>query len=254
MRKFECKKADCPYKRCYVEMEDHRIGICLNGWTDTAEWNEQLENPEQLSKLTVETLAERNIEWPDDMVCAIVNKFGIASFSPIIELEYSTLFGNWKGVAGKCKPGQHFIEIPGKWDASDWTNSLVERPAPAVEVPDWFKVGALIHNKAWGFARIVAICGDHQSIEVHYLSGGTGCPIIANCKPARLVPWDYSSIPGVPFGVRSKETTWNGTTVLSSNSSAVHIYGREYAVSYKKLMEEYELPDGSPCGVPEVIE
>lgn len=252
MKKYECRCNKGKEHHCTHESDGRKPTICCVAGDGSCDWQE-VENPESLPKLTAEALAKRGIEWPEQAICAVVTDEGTGLFckkKPMLsdDEEY------WMArvVDWNC------ALIPGTWDASDWRNSLIYRKIGMEGIIDFAgiraKVGDWIHHKGWGFARIVAICGDHQSVEVHYLSGGTGMPIISNCKPVRVRPWTDETVPAVPFGVRRKDVTWQKTTVLSNDSSAVHVYGREYAVTYSTLMEEYELLDGSPCGVLEIVE
>ncbi len=149
MKTYKCKGC---YKRCEarIDLPDGQVPeVCLLGgdasWqkieesdrSDTAELPEK----EPLPKLTVESLAERGIEWPEKARYAAVNGGGELCASSMARF-YENKPGH-TAVAwfDPVKQWQAW-PIPGKWDASDWTNSLIERPAVVkAKLPEWCRVG-----------------------------------------------------------------------------------------------------------------
>ena len=105
------------------------------------ECSQLVTNCNQLPKLTAEVF--NRPDCPEWATYAAVNRNNTASWfndKPIYD-------GN-KSCLWLCKETPYYVAvetIPGVWDASDWQNSLVERPAKENKLPEWCKVGE------WGF-------------------------------------------------------------------------------------------------------
>lgn len=256
MKKYECRCNKGKEHHCTHESDGRKPTICCVAGDGSCDWQE-VENPESLPKLTVEALKERGIEWPEWSKSAVVDPNGIGYFCVYVNPDPRVNCWAYKDFFTDPNSGEFFEAIPGKWDASDWTNSLIARPIIIKsDLPEWCKAGALIHNKAWGFARIVAICGNHQSVEVHWMSGGTGCPAIANCKPAHVRPWTFEEAPGF-IKVRAIESGKElALHLVYSKSMQSHAYwfGYPEIITIEGIAEHYLQLDGSPCGVLEMVE
>lgn len=96
-------------------------------------------------KLTAEELERRGIEWPEGAFIAVVSENGCASFG-IYYHNVSIASGFDEGFFGICnskyKKIAKWTDIPGKWDASDWKNSLIRRPEKKETLPDWRKISS----------------------------------------------------------------------------------------------------------------
>lgn len=139
-------------------------------------------------------------------------------------------------------------KIPGKFDASDWKNSLIERPEKKI-LPEWCKNGALAWENG-DYFELEVIDKDHQ-ITMKY-SDGTEESVIADyigkhVKQARLRPYDVGEVPELPFEVTEKNSNFR-TTVVSCNGDKVWIGGASIAISTEELMRDFT-SKGKPCGV-----
>lgn len=252
MKKFECKKHDCPYKRCYVELDDNRIARCLSGWTDNPQWNELLEKSEQLPKLTVEALAERGIEWPEWAKYAAVDSDRYAHF-----------------FRGNKRPYFSVELIPGQWDNSDWQNSLIKRPEVVkqnltTELPEWCKFGAWVYSAALRteFARITGPGKTSETLSA-VTAEGFKCIVLVDkqaiscgaTKPARVRPWTFGEAPeSVKTAENSEylECCWHLNGICKGEPS--FFCWKDNFISASKMAETMTQLDGSPCGVLEVVE
>lgn len=255
MRKFECKKQDCPYKRCYVELDHNRIVLCLNGWTDYPQWNELLEKSEsKLPKLTVEALKERGIEWPKWAKYAAVNHSQVACFYEN-EPERDYMRRMWVNYSGGVAK-----DIPGKWDASNWTDSQIMRPA--VEWPKWCKVGAWVYHIALNkYAKVRELTSDGFIAE-----DGTAFRLCDPdyFKPARVREWDKvemrqqvgktfilddGCVHALCMAATDRELFFLDTYAFDNECDTMR------GISYSSDTIRYynTLADGKPCGVLEVV-
>ncbi|GEM_PF-7114506 len=144
MRKFECigrcEFSDC--EKCQAVLGDD-MGEpceCLKGGR-LFRWIEVKES-EQLPRLTVKALKERGIRWPSWAKVAVVYRDGSGAFgSHSGTLVRNVSSGCFRGVSKDTR----WMAIPGfVWDATDWQNSVVDKPADAEqELPKWCKVLSL---------------------------------------------------------------------------------------------------------------
>jgi hypothetical protein len=107
-------------------------------------------------------------------------------------------------------------KIPGKFDASDWQNSLIERPKNRVnwadiaeilrnskltfkekkqELPDWCKVGEWVYLCNGTYSRIVSINDCHVNLA-NGISVGKNS-IHEEMVPARLRPYNAEEMRGL---------------------------------------------------------
>ena len=80
----------------------------------------------QLPKLTTEVFDRP--DCPEDAKIAVVSKNGSAHWGMCNDAKPDFL-GGWTSVKGSWFP------IPGRWDSSDWQNSLIERPVKENKLP-----------------------------------------------------------------------------------------------------------------------
>lgn len=155
MSEYGCK--ECP-ENCRASANKKPI-YCLYSGVDRARWYEVTSDTPP--KLTAEELARRGIEWPEWAKWAAVTSYGSADF---FETEPQN------SIITFCKEvGSQHCKIPGRWDASDWKNSLIRRPEKKDKLPDWCKVGAWVYDMEAGvtcYGKIVAISGNKVKLEV----------------------------------------------------------------------------------------
>lgn len=201
---------------------------------------EQFGNSEQLPKLTADVF--RRPDCPDMATFAIVYQDGSAAFmrGDCCDIK-PTERGCWEyssasGVYQLC-------EIPGKFDASDWQNSLIKRPC---KLPEWCKVGEWVYNRPYLYRKILG----YENGNIVF-SGDLKLPIegISDFVAARLRPWKGSEslnkvviTGGDTFGVVIG-CTWNMANVSG-----------QWINCKKLLADDYKQPDSSPCGVLEHLE
>ena len=63
----------------------------------------------------------------------------------------------------------------------------------------------------------------------------------------KFIPWTRETCPPLPFEVRHNEHR-NRHTVVAALEHYVKLGGHSDGPNYKRLMKEYTLPNGSPCG------
>jgi hypothetical protein len=144
---------------------------------DPSDWkNSLIERPIVMQKLTTEVF-ERP-DCPEWARYAAVDENGKAYYYDEIPYPMETFFYNNRA---------HNWRVDGKFDASGWQNSLIERP---VKLPDWCKVGA------WGYyIPITEYCKIEQidrSFTLRFADGGsTTIPLkdVHNLAQARLRPY-----------------------------------------------------------------
>lgn len=150
-------------------------------------------------------------------------------------------------------------EIPGRFDASDWRNSLIKRPAK--QLPDWCKVGAWVYNQKENyFCKIIEISKDKKSFTAaqpgkNYTIGSGDLNYgFDKWKPASLRPWTFEEAPAF---VKTKETDYYNACcwILSGifrNEAQFYTHKDNFASSSE--MMAFTQIDDSPCGVLEVVE
>lgn len=213
----------------------------------------------QLPKLTA-AVFERE-DCPEWAQWAAVNSFGIAYYhevAPYLVDEYDNCWANLESVRASA--------IPGVWDAFDWKNSLIERPARTL--PGWCQEGAWVwctHLRN-GFARITQISpGGFISYEwakpipfsavgVETGGGFWAKDILEFLKPSRLRTWTLEEAP-VFLKLRYKgkvaiarlfrcEREWRYIVDIDGGDG---VY-----LTLTDIAEHGIQLDGQPCGVLEV--
>lgn len=247
MKKFICNGCE---KHHAVESESQPKYCLMTGVAVRYDWREV--TPDTPTKLTAEELAKRGIEWPEEADGAVVHSDGHASF---YRGEIRVLYPcSYKPDWHVNVPGGEFISaIPGKWDASDWQNSLIHRPEKKEALPDWCKVGALCYNAQFGYGTIFNPKNEAEIVVIDWMkSGNRGGALPNQLSEARVCPWDNDSLPKIPFPVKFKNNPdCFRTTVVSASCAGVWLGGASHAMGYKELMNECDQLDGTPCGVRE---
>lgn len=137
-----------------------------------------------------------------------------------------------------------------KFDATDWQNSLVERPA--AKLPDWCKVGEWVYYR--GYRKIIKVNALRLVLESAHCGDLTVYPeeIGKEVKQARLRPYNAEEIPDLPFEVTKKNSNFR-TTVVSCRGNKVWLAVSTIAFSTEELMQDFTTK-GEPCGVLEHLE
>lgn len=158
MRKFECN-ACSKVRKCIFYSELNEIaGTCPVANSYGADWREVEEtvtNCNQLPKLTIEVFDRP--ECPEWAKYASVNKNGRVIF-----------YVDKNSLGTKADIGF--------FDASDWENSLIERPKN-VKLPDWCKVDSIGYDACCKRYFKVIYIGSND-IDIEYLDnrdGATHC-------------------------------------------------------------------------------
>lgn len=69
-------------------------------------------------------------------------------------------------------------------------------------------------------------------------------------RPEQWVPFTRETLPKLPFVVHDKKCSRNAiTTVSAASDDFVWLSGANGETEYKELFEDFEMEDGSPCGV-----
>lgn len=164
-------------------------------------------------------------------------------------------------------------KIPGKFDASDWQNSLIERPKNRVnwdeveeiccnskltfkekkqELPDWCNPGEWIYTSSEQYLKINCISIDLQKIELSNGANWSKQDIIDEAVSARLRPYNSEEMRGLvgkvicgSEGKRFLVVAYSGNTVL---------FGDFLHTPEDLTLDIYKFPNGSPCGVLEHLE
>jgi hypothetical protein len=191
-------------------------------------------------------------------------------------------YGGYKDARINCSGGwQGFYDEQGKWkrignelfDASDWQNSLIERPKNRVnwdeveeiccnskltfkekkqELPDWCKVGEWVYLCNGTYSRIVSINDCHVNLE-NGISVGKNS-IHEEMVPARLRPYNAEEMRGLVGKVIEKGPSMHIVTGFENvfdNECMVHVNGCLY--SAEDLLRQFTI-DNAPCGVLEHLE
>lgn len=157
-------------------------------------------NGKNLPKLTVEELARRGIEWPEWSEGAVVCGNGDAEFycgenprpgdyrladhiQPPKDTE--SLRQTW----GVESPGR-FLKINGKWDASDWKNSLIKKPEHKPEPRGWLEVGAVVYvRKEKRYGMIIGFDSISGDPIIGFRTGGAPY-LMSEISQARKRLWN----------------------------------------------------------------
>lgn len=197
-----------------------------------------------LPKLTAEVFYRP--DCPEWAKYAAVNMHGIGSFyenEPSYGIDYYK--GFWYVDTGRTRVMQDII-----FDASDWQNSLIERPA---KLPDWCKEGEWVFvddkkNCISFYMKITEVDEYIYRVRGSYANNKR----LAECgfdliKQAHLRPYDAGEVPDLPFEVTEKNSNFR-TTVVSCNGDKVWLAGASIAISTEELMRDFTAK-GNPCGI-----
>lgn len=226
-----CVGVDCPEYLCCEDCifsKDHRLSLIRYLGIDRTDAQVQ-----ELPKLTVEVF-----DHPDCPTWA----------------KYAGLNKNGRVIFYEDKKSPGVKADIGFFDASDWQNSLIERPKK--QLPDWVCEGALAWDKqAEEYVHVVSVT-DH---EVQF-DGGTYCTVAPedvaeSYDQAFERPFNEQEMMALVGKVLLHKTSRNAslvtgftpaTEINGLSDCTVHVFGRDYTDG--DLMRDC-LIDGSPCKV-----
>lgn len=141
--------------------------------------------------------------------------------------------------------------IPGKFDAANWQNSLIERPVKKNKLPEWCKPGEWVYHDSDGYYYTVkSVDVENDDIQISDRTkeySYTANEIKTFFSPARLRPYNVDEIPDLPFEVTEKNSNFR-TIVASCHGDKVWLAGATIAISTEDLKRDFTAK-GSPCGV-----
>jgi hypothetical protein len=241
MRKFECTTPRCQRKVPCALISDEESNyppICCPHTGTYTGWRiiEESKEEQKLPKLTAEVF--NRPDCPKSAVCATVDTDGTAYFHLFTPVLYTN---EWQKT-NYCQ------KIPGKWDATNWTE-IIKRPAKVL--PDWVEEGAVGYdNEQKRYFRVTDI--DKKWVDIEYLDDGIGATCsyadMQNCSEARKRPfYDVE----MQRSVGRVFTTAAGDVSIASDfdnyPKILCILGTWF--NRKELADSAWLLDGKPCYV-----
>lgn len=249
MSKWKCNNKDC-YCGCVIDMNSSYVpAVCPvfneNKKTDWHPVDELVTNCNQLPKLTAEVF--NRPDCPAWAKYAAVSKFGCLIFfeeKPV--LGHNSFLPLYDNYTTKLYHNAH-----GRWDASDWQNSLLERPEKNT-LPDWCKPGAWVWSDG-KYHKIIETGQDWIRTAWDDRTGIWGMNILYQFSQARLRPYNAEEMRGL---VGKMVTTDKGdasiVTDFDTSLDELCIYAEWY--KNKELLNSAWQIDGKPCGVLERLE
>ena len=235
MKKFECNA--CVNRKCTACLNQYEVPKYCTLVEDLACWHEVKEEV-TLQKLTAEVFDRP--DCPNWARYAAADKDGKARF----HAEEPTIPTVYKAECWCSTDNDSFIT--GTFDASDWGNSLVERPAKE-ELPDWCRVGKWVY-----YIPLTEYCKIEQMNEgfmLRFIDGdSTAIPFkdINNLAQVNQRPFNEKEMQGL---VGKVFTTVNGDASIATDFDivlkALCIYGEWF--KNKELVDSVWQLDGKPC-------
>lgn len=244
MSKWKCNRINC-FCSCVVNLDSRYLPVyCLCFSAKTPDWElvknepEQFENSEQLPKLTVEVF-DRPF-CPEWSRYAAVDKDGEGWYyeeKPVVGDSH-----NFVNTAARAR------KVDGEFDATDWQNSLIERPQK-VTLTDWCKVGAWVFDSNDGYGKITSIQEDRLAcyIEFDGGAGGFAPESFAKLKQARLRPYNSDEMLSLLGKVIEHDNLFLLVTYYDGRDNDITLNG--YVADAKRLLNEGFTINGKPCGV-----
>lgn len=238
---------------CYADVDGFTPERCLFSDTRKPKW-EPVTDCNLLPKLTAEVFDRP--DCPTWAKYAAVDRDGIACFydkKPECDNVQMWLRG---------EKGEYFMAVRGnQYDASDWQNSLIERPAT---LPDWCKVGAWVYYpEEMGHCVYLKISeikmgfvaakekDDYDPWQISYKS------FCEHAKPARLRPWTFEE---APLSLKVKDphgfalaylSPFGGKYIIAyhEHEECEKLKSGEVTFTFSAFADIFTQIDGSPCGV-----
>ena len=202
------------------------------GKFDPSDWqNILIERPSKdLPKLTAEVFDHE--DCPKWALYAAVDRSGHAYWyaslpkHEIYSLTHQCVWHN---------ESKNFKMIPGKFDASDWQNSLIERPAE--DLPDWCKVDAICWHKRCGYFKVTYIDDVSRRVVIQqaednskgYLSFHTVCNEVTQADRRPYNNYEMASLVGKVLKNENGSVHWLVHTYLDDGSILVGNDNKYYA-------------------------
>lgn len=151
----------------------------------------------------------------------------------------------WSSQRGESK------EITGKYDASDWQNSLIERPA--AKLPDWCKVGKWVYYR--GYRKIIEVNALRLVLESAHCGDLTVYPeeIGKEVKQARLRPYDEEEMKALLGKAIERHSSAYLVISYAHDDLETTVYIEGKYLSADNLLRDFTI-NGKPCGVLEHLE
>lgn len=199
---------------------------------------EQFGISEQLPKLTEEVF--NHPDSPEWAMYAAVDKDGEGWYyekKPVIGLSHSFV-----EIAAKAR------KIDEKFDATDWQNSLIERPQKFT-LPEWCKVGGWCYGlDIYGKGKYFKI----TNIQNDYVYGDECCVKSLFVSQARLRPYNSDEMRSLVGKVIEHDNLFLLVTYYDGRDNDITLNG--YVADAKRLLNEGFTINGNPCGVLEHLE
>ena len=242
MKKWKCVNIEC--KNYCVLRSNVKPAACVEDPFGPHEWQEMGET-NQLPKLTAEVFDRPDCpEWAN---WAAVDEDGMACYfsdKPTILLE-----NFWS----RCK--QHaLVSLRERYDASDWRNSLIGRPAKAL--PEWCKVGEYGYAYDSGYFKIIEIIDCGKNLKVDWVKEGVqgtvfGCNLKCK-KQARLRPYNADEMKSLVGKVLKHDTGNYLVTAFEYRWDQIKV--ESVWRDADELLQNWVHLDKTPCGVLEHLE
>lgn len=251
MRKFECKGCE---NHCVTTMKTIECSpsFCLYdtikvNWyevMDSAENTQTTVDSKQLPKLTVEVFDRP--DCPGWAEYAVVNYKGRLSFfsdKPKFEGED---YGCWSCSYAKSK---HIDNT--NFDASDWQNSLIERPKKQEQLPDWCKVDETYYDYgAQHYFKVTGIDDEKSEVSINW-EPNMAAEVISYsifkefARPARKRQFNDKEMLDLVGKVLSSTCGEWRSLIIWASGEEVQTYYRSYR-AYTLTDDDYTI-DGKPC-------
>lgn len=238
MAKWICKSFNCNCG-CKVENDDCEMIPCECPYisTYTPFWvkvEETATECSQLPKLTAEVF--NRPDCPAWANWAAVDSCGNAYYYMVKPQASSKRWDD----SEFCK-----FSYIGNFDATDWQNSLIERPVKKNQLPDWCKVGewvAYYGEKGYKYFKIA-------KIELNRLYSEDGkFSLMCNVAQARLRPYTSEEMKALVGKVIVENKSGDTGLVIGYCNRKESVYAGRNDFAAALLLSDYTI-DGKPCGV-----
>lgn len=154
--------------------------------------------------------------------------------------------GEWFEGGGSCQ------EI-GMYDSSNWSKSVIARPANTVWLPYWCNQGSYVYSKAKDkYAIITDIVGDSEDIYLCDSRSEVSPPIdkssfLKNWEYVNVVPYEWFDIRNlVGRTIRSK--TFIATVMGYDHEKKSVLVNNMWMKPHDLILHGFFKGDGKPCG------
>ena len=190
----------------------------------------------QLPKLTTEVFDRP--DCPKWAKYAAVDRDGIGR---VFESKPMTEVDGWYSFSIEKQAGG------GKYDASDWQNSLIERPVKKTKLPDWCKVGEWVWAIAFNaYFKVDKV--DGLFIYGTAFPGSEYSVAINNVRQARLRPFNAEEMRGMVGKVINNPCSSRLVTAYNEGDCIKILTSIGWYTADDLMTSDYTI-DGKPCGV-----